>query len=51
MLIITARMLLEVFVARFLGFGDLQGFPVIDNLGVDGVGVLVVEGGDILVSA
>ena len=43
--------LLEMFVVCFLGFGDLQGLPVLQNLGVDGVGVVVVEDKYILVSA
>ena len=43
--------LLEVFVASFPGFGDLRGMPVLENLGVDGVGVVVVEDYDRLVSA
>ena len=42
---------LEIFVARFPGFGDLQGLPVLQKLGVDGVGVVVVEDEYILVSA
>ena len=40
-----------MFVARFSGFSDLQGLPVLERLGVDGVGVVVVEDEDILVSA
>ena len=44
-------MLLEVFVAHFPGFGDIQGFPVLEKLGVDGVSVVVVEDEGILVSA
>ena len=44
-------MLLEMSVARFTGLGDLQGLPVLHNLGVDGVGVVVVEDKYILVSA
>ena len=43
--------LLEVFVARLPGFSDLQGFPVLEMLGVDGVGVVVLEDEDILVFA
>ena len=31
----SRTMLLEVFVARFPGFGDLQGLPVLERLGVD----------------
>ena len=34
--------LLEVFMARPPGFSDLQGLPVLEKLGVDGVGVVVV---------
>ena len=44
-------MFLEVFMARVPGFGDLQGLPVFEQLGVNGVGVVVVEEKDILVSA
>ena len=43
--------MLEMFVARFPGFGDIQGFLVLQKLGVDGVGVVVVEDEYILVSA
>ena len=43
--------LLEVFMARITGFSDLQGLPVLEKLGVDGVGVVDVEDEDILVSA
>ena len=43
--------MLEVFMARLPGFRDLQGLPVLEKLGVDGVGVVVVEDEDILVSA
>ena len=43
--------LLQMFVARFPGFGDLQGLPVLEKLGVDGVGAVVLEDEDILVSA
>ena len=43
--------LLEVFMARLPGFSDLQGLPVLEKLGMDGVGVVVVEDEDILVSA
>ena len=43
--------LLEVFMTRLPGFSDLQGLPVLEKLGVDGVGVVVVEDEDILVSA
>ena len=37
--------------AHFPGFGDFQGLPVLQKLGVDGVGVVVVEDEYILVSA
>ena len=37
--------------AHFPGFGDFQGLPVLQKLGVDGVGVVVVEDKYILVSA
>ena len=47
----SRTVLLEMFVARFPGFGDLQVLPVLEKLGVDGVGVIVVEDEDILVSA
>ena len=47
----SRTVLLEMFVARFPGFGDLKGFPVLRKLGVDGVGVVVVEDEYILVSA
>ena len=43
----SRTVLLEVFVARFPGFGCLQGLPVLEKLGVDGVGVVVVEDEDI----
>ena len=43
--------LLEMFVARSPGFGDFQGLPVLQKLGVDGVGVVVVENEYISVSA
>ena len=43
--------LLEVLMARLPGFSDLQGLTVLEKLGVDGVGVIVVEDEDILVSA
>ena len=33
------------------GLSDLQGLPVLENLGVDGVGVVVIEDEDILLSA
>ena len=35
---------------RFPGFGDIQGLTVLQKLGVDGVGVIVVEEKYILVS-
>ena len=44
-------MLLEVFRARLPGCSDIQGLTVLEKLGVDGVGVVVLEDGDILVSA
>ena len=47
----SRTVLLEVFVTRFTGFGDLQGFPDLEKLGVDGVSVVVVEDEGILVSA
>ena len=47
----SRTVLLEMFVARFPGFGDFQGLPVLHKLGVDGVGVVVVEDEYILVSA
>ena len=47
----SRAILLEMFVARFPGFGDLQGLLVLEKLGVNGVGVVVVEYKDILVSA
>ena len=37
--------------ARFPGFSDIQGLTVLQKLGVDGVGVVVVEDEYILVSA
>ena len=46
----SRTVLLEMSVARFPGFGDFQGLPVPQELGVDGVGVVVVEDGYILVS-
>ena len=39
----SRTMLLEMFVARFPVFGDLQGLPVLQKLGMNGVGFLVVE--------
>ena len=47
----SRTMLLEMYVASFPGFGDFQGFTVLQKLGVDGVGVVVVEDEYILVSA
>ena len=44
-------MLLDKFMARLSDFGDLQDLQVLEKLGVDGVGVVVVEDEDILVSA
>ena len=46
-----STMLLDVFIARLPGFSDLQGLSVLEKLGVDGVGVVLVEDKDILVSA
>ena len=46
----SRTVLLEMFVARFPGFGDLQGLMVLQKLDVDGVGVVVVEDEYILVS-
>ena len=45
------NMLLDVFMACLPGFSDLQGLPVLEKLGVDGVGVVVVEDEGMLVSA
>ena len=47
----SCTVLLEMFVARFPGFGDIQGLPVLQKLGVDGVGVVVLEDKYTLVSA
>ena len=41
----------EMLMACLPGYSDLQGLPVLENLGVNGVGVVVVEDEDILVSA
>ena len=43
--------MLKVFMERLPGCSDIQGFPVLEELGVDGVSVVVVEDADILVSA
>ena len=43
--------LLEVFTTRLPGCSDIQGLPILEKLGVDGVGVVVVEDKGILVSA
>ena len=43
--------LLKMSVAHYPGFGDFQGLPVLQELGVDGVGDVVVEDEYILVSA
>ena len=43
--------LFDVFMARCTGCSDLQGLLVLENMGVDGVGVVVVEDEDILVPA
>ena len=42
--------LLEVFMACLPGCSDLQGLPVLENLVVDGVGIVVVEDKDIVVT-
>ena len=47
----SRTVLLEMFVARFPSFSDFQGLPLLHKLGVDGVGVVVVEDEYILVSA
>ena len=47
----SRTVLLEMLVARFPGFSDFQGFPVLQKLGVDGIGVVGVEDEYILVSA
>ena len=44
-------MLLEVFMAHRPGCSDLQGLSVLEKLGVDGVGVVVVEYEYVLVPA
>ena len=46
----SCTVFLEMFVALFPGFSDFQGLPVLQKLGVDGVGVVVVEDEYILVS-
>ena len=43
--------LFEIFMARCPICSDLQGLSVFEKLGVDGVGVLVVEDEDLLVPA
>ena len=43
--------LFEVFMARCPGCSDLQGLSFLEKLGVDGVGVVVVENEDVLVPA
>ena len=43
--------LFEMFMARHPGCSDLQGFLVLEKLGMDGVVVLVVEDEDVLVPA
>ena len=45
------NVLLELFMALLIGFSDLQGFTVLEKLGLDGVGVVFVEEEDILISA
>ena len=47
----SRTVLLMMFVARFPVCGDLQGLPVLQKVGVDGVGVVVVEDKYILVFA
>ena len=47
----SRAVLLEMFVSHYPGFGDFQGLLVLQKLGVDGVGVVVVEDEYILVSA
>ena len=46
----SRTVLLEMSVARSPGFGGFKGFPVLQKLGMDGVGVVVVEEKYILVS-
>ena len=46
----SCAVLLEMFVARYPGFGGFEGLPVIQKLGMDGVGVVVLEDEYILVS-
>ena len=43
--------MLEVLMARLPGFSDLQGLTVLEKLGVDGIGVVVLEDEDVLVTA
>ena len=43
--------LLEVFMECRPGCSDIQGLSVLEKLGVDGVGVVVVEDEDVLVPA
>ena len=45
----VCTVLFEVFVARRPGCSDIQGLSVLENLGVDGVGVEVVEDEDLLI--
>ena len=47
----SRAVLLEMSVARYPDFGDFQGLSVLQKVGVDGVGVVVVEDEYILVSA
>ena len=47
----SRAVLFEMFVARYPGFGDFQGLPVLQKVYVDRVGVVVVEDEYILVSA
>ena len=47
----SCAVLLEIFLASYPGVGDFQGLPFLQKVGVDGVGVVVVEDEYILVSA
>ena len=46
-----STMLFEVFVACRPGCSDIQGLLLLEKLGVDGVGVVVIEDEDVLVPA
>ena len=46
----SCTVLLEVFMARIPGFSNIQGLPVPAKLVVDGVGFIVEEDKDVLVS-